>query len=156
MAVPPGYFTNYTTTRDFRELQRPSRRTLPPPHYTTTRDFRELQRRLTAYGGWLIIPQQETSGNYNLPQCVPKCLVIIPQQETSGNYNVLNAVIVVGQIIPQQETSGNYNVNIHTVFGISPAAPPPWPPPAAPPQGSPAIRRLRLPTGSASTGYWRR
>ena len=35
---------------------------------------------------------------------------IIPQQETSGNYNC-EAVALIGYlIIPQQETSGNYNI----------------------------------------------
>ena len=35
----------------------------------------------------LIIPQQETSGNYNTPRQPQSPPPIIPQQETSGNYN---------------------------------------------------------------------
>ena len=56
-----------------------------------------------------IIPQQETSGNYNksvLPFVIEK---IIPQQETSGNYNMEIDPTYFAIIIPQQETSGNYN-----------------------------------------------
>ena len=34
-----------------------------------------------------IIPQQETSGNYNRFQWINSSCGIIPQQETSGNYN---------------------------------------------------------------------
>ena len=34
---------------------------------------------------------------------------IIPQQETSGNYNTYDDNHLPPNIIPQQETSGNYN-----------------------------------------------
>lgn len=36
--------SHYTTTRDFRELQRIQTSAYPRRHYTTTRDFRELQK----------------------------------------------------------------------------------------------------------------
>ena len=35
-----------------------------------------------------IIPQQETSGNYNRSSNIKGDRLIIPQQETSGNYNL--------------------------------------------------------------------
>lgn len=35
--------SHYTTTRDFRELQRKASRDVADIYYTTTRDFRELQ-----------------------------------------------------------------------------------------------------------------
>ena len=57
----------------------------------------------------MIIPQQETSGNYNREQVICGPLFIIPQQETSGNYNGKTQVPFLLSIIPQQETSGNYN-----------------------------------------------
>ena len=57
----------------------------------------------------MIIPQQETSGNYNIPLRVTHGVMIIPQQETPGNYNKCKPRIVREGIIPQQETSGNYN-----------------------------------------------
>ena len=62
-----------------------------------------------------IIPQQETSGNYNSIglRCPVRC--IIPQQETSGNYNVDGRPEALPGIIPQQETSGNYNQPLHFV-----------------------------------------
>ena len=34
---------------------------------------------------------------------------IIPQQETSGNYNLTRIALEHGAIIPQQETSGRQN-----------------------------------------------
>ena len=58
-----------------------------------------------------IIPQQETSGNYNGREGGNCCEQIIPQQETSGNYNVKGVLASLGLIIPQQETSGNYNTS---------------------------------------------
>ena len=36
-----------------------------------------------------------------------QCRKIIPQQETSGNYNQTAQVAIGDEIIPQQETSGN-------------------------------------------------
>ena len=55
--------------------------------------------------GW-IIPQQETSGNYNEQQAAISSFFIIPQQETSGNYNKETRMFDWHNIIPQQETSG--------------------------------------------------
>ena len=56
-----------------------------------------------------IIPQQETSGNYNCNRKFLNLARIIPQQETSGNYNGHLLCGGILRIIPQQETSGNYN-----------------------------------------------
>ena len=56
-----------------------------------------------------IIPQQETSENYNKCGAVMRSLWIIPQQETSENYNELGLILLGQGIIPQQETSENYN-----------------------------------------------
>ena len=56
-----------------------------------------------------IIPQQETSGNYNNKDGRSARGLIIPQQETSGNYNHDDDELLYTRIIPQQETSGNYN-----------------------------------------------
>ena len=67
----------------------------------------------------LIIPQQETSGNYNGPSVQALPLSIIPQQETSGNYNQNTGVQLKLLIIPQQETSGNYNNNAEGFLGCS-------------------------------------
>ena len=38
-----------------------------------------------------------------------RSLWIIPQQETSENYNELGLILLGQGIIPQQETSENYN-----------------------------------------------
>ena len=56
-----------------------------------------------------IIPQQETSENYNESQLPAALLPIIPQQETSENYNIDDGHDIDFEIIPQQETSENYN-----------------------------------------------
>ena len=99
----------YTTTRNIRELQPAHPSSVHTLYYTTTRNIRELQLTSIHTSKALIIPQQETSGNYNIgtsagrqpayytttrnirelqqsPQ-VPIRIPIIPQQETSGNYN---------------------------------------------------------------------
>ena len=70
----------------------------------------------------IIIPQQETSGNYNAGTAGAGGLSIIPQQETSGNYNVPGDGQAQSLIIPQQETSGNYNFDYST--GTRPVQPP--------------------------------
>lgn len=70
-----------------------------------------------------IIPQQETSGNYNEQGVSQPQGMIIPQQETSGNYNAGGAGGDALQIIPQQELSGNYkqihisDIVHHLVYG---------------------------------------
>ena len=64
-----------------------------------------------------IIPQQETSGNYNHQDQKASAPKIIPQQETSGNYNRRTRHNGWGKIIPQQETSGNYNMRPLPVSG---------------------------------------
>ena len=105
-----GYVTeNYTTTRNIRELQPSRRGPDDPPDYTTTRNIRELQPWGIFPYPWPIIPQQETSGNYNGQYGQEPQAGIIPQQETSGNYNLRRQVSAQPGIIPQQETSGNYN-----------------------------------------------
>ena len=67
-----------------------------------------------------IIPQQETSGNYNTSIIRQLFTAIIPQQETSGNYNEGQGAGRAVGIIPQQETSGNYNstgnLHLHTLI----------------------------------------
>ena len=56
-----------------------------------------------------IIPQQETSENYNWWKNNSFTKAIIPQQETSENYNTQDSWANQTRIIPQQETSENYN-----------------------------------------------
>ena len=56
---------DYPTTRDIRELQQAGHLCDEHIYYTTTRDIRELQPARPAAVCLGIIPQQETSGNYN-------------------------------------------------------------------------------------------
>ena len=63
-----------------------------------------------------IIPQQETSENYNCVLYLLFADTIIPQQETSENYNTSLAPLPMPYIIPQQETSENYNTNANQLF----------------------------------------
>ena len=86
--IYPRRFCYYTTTRNIRELQPCKGETCCLEYYTTTRNIRELQQRQCSYCSCCIIPQQETSGNYNLTTDHTLAGWIIPQQETSGNYNL--------------------------------------------------------------------
>ena len=110
---------NYTTTRNIRELQPERCSPSPRRYYTTTRNIRELQPRVGSVQLNPIIPQQETSGNYNGGAAEDHGPCIIPQQETSGNYNWEAEHPNPYAIIPQQETSGNYNLS-----AVQPCSPP--------------------------------
>ena len=78
---------DYTTTRNVRELQPSVSAPSTQSNYTTTRNVRELQLHVQHFCSITIIPQQETSGNYNDLLNILAAACIIPQQETSGNYN---------------------------------------------------------------------
>lgn len=65
-----------------------------------------------------IIPQQETSGNYNSVRPDFTTTSIIPQQEILENYNSGSRMPSALWIIPKQETSKSYNRRAHADHGL--------------------------------------
>ena len=81
-------------------------------YYTTTRNIRELQRHHNHTWRQRIIPQQETSGNYNDVLVAVHGAAIIPQQETSGNYNLYQAWYSADALYHNKKHQGTTTVTV--------------------------------------------